>query len=212
MPTPVDDAIHISKEQLLNLFESIEFEEIVIPRNSATEHDDDTAWFLETVGKAFVSMLIEHYPKKTSPKKLLQTSATAIALPRETMSTMTAPATTAEDSRSAMHQIAIASIMARSSGMLCLSFILTLDNHIATVRPITPPPIPLESDPYTFRSRPGVLESLRDEINQLSKSTQEPYTVVSMATALSDSNHPYDYVKFQVKVVPDDNGSMPSAF
>lgn len=103
MPIPVDDAIHISKGQLLNLFESIEFEEIVIPRNSATEHDHDTARFLETVGKAFVSMLIEHHLKKISPKKLLQTSyapaqetptsmhvtpATAIALPRETMSTI----------------------------------------------------------------------------------------------------------------------------
>jgi hypothetical protein len=33
-----------------------------------------------------------------------------------------------------------------------------------------------------------------------------------MATALSESNHPYVYVKFQVKIVPDDNGSMPSAF
>jgi hypothetical protein len=159
-------------------------------------------------------MLIEQYPKKTSPKKLFHTSyapahetptstrvtpATAIALPKETMSTMTAPATTAEDSRSAMHmrRVAIASIMARPSGMLCLSYILTLDNHIAPVRPITPPPIPPESDPYTFRSRPMVLESLRGEINQLSKSNQQPYTVVSMATALSDSNHPYVYVKFQ---------------
>ena len=224
-PIPGDDAIHISKGQLLNLFESIEFEEIVIPRNSATEHDDDTRWFLETVGKAFLSVLIEHYPKKTSPKKLLHTYApvhktptptrvtptTAVALPRETMSTVTAPATTVEESRSAMHQIAIASIMARTSGMMCLSFILTLEDHITPMRSITPPPIP-ESDPYTFRSRPSVLESLRDEINQLSTSNQDPYIVVSMATALSESNHPHVYVKFQVKIVPDDNGSMPSAF
>ena len=183
-PISVDDFIHISKEQLLNLFRSIEFDEIVIPRASATEHHDDKRWFLETVGKAFMSMLIEHYPKKTSPKKLLHTSyapvhesptptrvtrATAIGLPGETMSTMTASATTAEDSRSVMYQIAIASIMARPSGMLCPSFILTLDNHIAPVRPITPPPIPPESDPFTFRPRPTVLVSLRGEINQLSK-------------------------------------------
>src|SRR5271163_3611605 len=74
LPNPMEDLIRISKRQLLNLFQSIDFEEIVIPRHSATENTDDTRWFVETVGKAFVSMLVEHYPKKTSPKKLLNLS------------------------------------------------------------------------------------------------------------------------------------------
>jgi len=45
-----------------------------------------------------------------------------------------------------------------------------LDNHVADVRPVTPPPITPRSEPYSFRpTRSVVLETLKDEINRLSE-------------------------------------------
>src|SRR5271156_1773066 len=74
-PLSTQGLIHISKQRLMTLFQSINFEEIVIPSQSTTGYPEDTISFLEAVGRAFVSTLIEHYPRHSSPKKLLETSA-----------------------------------------------------------------------------------------------------------------------------------------
>lgn len=86
-----------------------------------------------------------------------------------------------------MRRMAITSLMAKRSRILHSdNFILTQD-HIAPSRPITPSPISPEPGPYTFGSRPEVIESLRDDLERLSQSKMQPYTIVSLSTPLDNS-------------------------
>lgn len=213
-PSSAERFIRMSKQQVLKLFQNIEFEEIFIPAQSATEHPDDTLSFLEAVGKAFIAILIQSYPKKSSPKKLLQisdtqsqespipnrvTPPTADTLAGGTVTTITRPG---EDLRSTMRNAAIASIMAKPGSISRFQFhILTLDDHIAPVQAITPPSFLPESEPSTFRYRSDVEELLQDEINRLSESSHDPYTIMSVSTAPDGCNHPYVYLEAVVKMI-----------
>ena len=232
-PLSTQGLLHISKQRLMALFQSIHFDEIVIPRHCATEYPDDTISFLQAVGNAFVSTLIQHYPRHSSPKKLLEASVTQDpesptpmhAAPPASESLFArqihdddrppdaSAARPKEDLKTTMRRMAVASIMARQSGMSHPhNLILTQDDHIAPMRPMTPPPINPDPRPYTFRSRPAVLESLRDEIHRLSESTEDPYTITSVGTALDNSNHQYVYVKADVTIIPDQTGRISTLF
>jgi hypothetical protein len=54
---------------VLDLIASFEFHRILVPKQSATDNDDDTASFIESVGDALTSDLIKGSPPKTSPRK-----------------------------------------------------------------------------------------------------------------------------------------------
>src|SRR5579859_2759488 len=68
--------MHISKAQLMGIFERIQFDEIIISSKSATERPDDIASFIEEIAEAFTSTLLANCPRTMSPQKLLQESKT----------------------------------------------------------------------------------------------------------------------------------------
>ena len=74
-----------------------------------------------------------------------------------------------------MRRMTLAFIMMKPAGIVhSHNLIRTQGNDIGPMRPMTPPPISPVKGIHTFRSRPEVIEFLREEINQLSKSRESP--------------------------------------
>jgi hypothetical protein len=63
-PFKQQEMIEISKASLLDLISSFDFDHIFIPKQSASDSNEDTVGFLEVIGDALTSELIKHSPPK----------------------------------------------------------------------------------------------------------------------------------------------------
>ena len=68
------DAVRISKSVILSMISQTPFDGIYIHKDLITDDETNTVSFLEALGQALVTVLIQHLPQKSSPKKLLSSS------------------------------------------------------------------------------------------------------------------------------------------
>src|SRR5947207_13303950 len=68
------DVVRISKSVILSMISQTPFDSIYIRKDLMTDDETNTVSFLEALGQALVTVLIQHLPQKSSPKKLLSSS------------------------------------------------------------------------------------------------------------------------------------------
>ena len=70
-----DHLICLSKSAVIDLIRKVPFEEIFIPKSLVSNEQESTLSFLEAVCFALIKTFTSHPPAKTSPQKLLSSSA-----------------------------------------------------------------------------------------------------------------------------------------
>ena len=68
------DAVRISKAVILSMISQTPFDDIYVRKDLMTDDETNTVSFLEALGQALITVLIQHLPQKSSPKKLLSSS------------------------------------------------------------------------------------------------------------------------------------------
>ena len=76
-PTGELDAVRISKVTILSMISKTPFDDIYVRKDLMTDDETNTVSFLEAIGQALITALIQHLPQKSSPKKLLSSSLLA---------------------------------------------------------------------------------------------------------------------------------------
>ena len=69
--TNAPNAVPISKASVLRLISATPFDDIYVSNDLITDDEALTVQFVEAVGQALISILIQHLPQNSSPKKLL---------------------------------------------------------------------------------------------------------------------------------------------
>ena len=79
----------ISKQYVLDLIDSLDFNELVLPPHFFnSENEDDTPSLMEVIGHVLTDVMVKKSPPRMSPKRLLQSSTSQASNELDTLTKM----------------------------------------------------------------------------------------------------------------------------